>query len=226
MSATKRVTSGDYNIQVIDPAYGYVTSASGNLSILSGNLNVNTMGNINLSPNLTTDGSGNYLNATNFQGNLNVTGNLNISTDIHAHYGYFTSIITANNYSSNFITVDSLLTSGSTPFQGNSGLAVDRGNQPNASVYWSEIGTYPRAWVFSNGTPSGTSLAVTAGNVLIQNDNTYGTNPPTIANYTSVTATGQISTGGQTGIYINASTGNTGELTTAVAARKFALIFG
>lgn len=166
--------------------------------------------------------TGNY-NIDTFKNNGNPAGNVIVTTNTVKIFGNLevtgiTANIQAFNTVNPVLQVDANLTTASTPFTGNSGIEVNRGNQANVGLYWSETGTYQKQWWANNGTTSG---------IVLTSFNTYvnkSTNDPQAAANT-VAISGNTPAAGGSGLFVNAGS-TSHELITTVSARKYGIIFG
>lgn len=148
-------------------------------------------------------------------------GDFVITTDVVIN-GNLT--ITGGNVTSNIIyeptiTLNANLTANDAPYSGQSGIVVNRGTSANATLLFSETGSYAGKWSISNGAATG--YVLTSYDPFSMD---YTTSNPT-GNTNVVVVSANTPDVGGSGLFVNAAS-QTAELVTSVKAKKYAIIFG
>lgn len=156
--------------------------------------------------------------------NLNVpNGNVAITSAIVTIDGNL--VVTGNitntlNRTEPTLVLNANLTANDSPYSGNSGIVVNRGSGANVSFLWNETGTFANAWTLSDTT--GNIGYIHTSYLPLKLEET--TNSP-VGESGYIVITGNTAETGSSGLFVN-SGGVTGELTTTVSAKKYAIIFG
>jgi hypothetical protein len=156
--------------------------------------------------------------------NLNVpNGNVLITTELLTLDGNLSvtgNITNTLNRNEPTLVLNANLTANDSPYSGNSGIVVNRGSGANVSFLWEETGTFANSWTLTDTT--GNIGYIHTSYLPLKLEET--TNSPTgQSGYVVVTA--NTSEVGSSGLFVN-SGGVTGELTTVLSAKKYAIIFG
>jgi hypothetical protein len=118
------------------------------------------------------------------------------------------------------LVLNANLTANDSPYSGNSGIIVNRGSGSNVSIFWEEIGSFANSWTL---TDAGGNVGYIQTSYLPLKLEETTNSPVGEAGYVVITA--NTSETGSSGLFVN-SGGVTGELTTTLSAKKYAIIFG